>query len=184
MTGKGRVFTMKTVRFVRFVVPLVSVLIWCQLVSCSNSYRPSSSDRGWSGPPRAIPADELDDYGPDFTPGSYLQTINPSSPFFMSFPRIEDQPYKLLPDSTEVKVVSLKGSYAKVEVVRTGEVGYVPTIMLGEKRSPNRGSLTPNSNSNSNSNTNPNPNLTPSTNNEQLTPDISPELIDPSRPAE
>lgn len=170
---------MKTVRFVRFVVPLVSVLIWCQLVSCSNSYQPSSSsDRGWSGPPRAIPADELDDYGPDFTPGSYLQTINPSSPFFMSYPRIEDQPYKLLPDSTEVKVVSLKGSYAKVEVVRSGEVGYVPSIMLGEKRSPNRGSLTPNSN------TNLNPNLTPSTNNEQLTPDISPELVDPNRPAE
>ena len=183
---------MKTVRFVRFVVPLVSVLIWCQLVSCSNSYRPSSSDRGWSGPPRAIPADELDDYGPDFTPGSYLQTINPSSPFFMSYPRIEDQPYKLLPDSTEVKVVSLKGSYAKVEVVRSGEVGYVPSIMLGEKRSSNQVPLTPNSNSNSNTNsnsnsntnTNLNPNLTPSTNNEQLTPDISPELVDPSRPAE
>ena len=173
---------MKTVRFVRFVVPLVSVLIWCQLVSCSNSYRPSSSDRGWSGPPRAIPADELDDYGPDFTPGSYLQTINPSSPFFMSYPRIEDQPYKLLPDSTEVKVVSLKGSYAKVEVVRSGEVGYVPSIMLGEKRSSNQVPLTPNSNSNSN--TNLNPKLTPSTNNEQLTPDISPELVDPSRPAE
>ena len=161
---------MKTVRFVRFVVPLVSVLIWCQLVSCSNSYRPSSSDRGWSGPPRAIPADELDDYGPDFTPGSYLQTINPSSPFFMSFPRIEDQPYKLLPDSTEVKVVSLKGSYAKVEVVRSGEVGYVPSIMLGEKRSSNQVPLTPTTNDN--------------TNNKELTPDISPELVDPSRPAE
>lgn len=170
MTAKGRVLTMKTVRFVRFVVPLVSVLIWCQLVSCSNSYRPSSSDRGWSGPPRAIPADELDDYGPDFTPGSYLQTINPSSPFFMSYPRIEDQPYKLLPDSTEVKVVSLKGSYAKVEVVRSGEVGYVPSIMLGEKRSSNQVPLTPTINDN--------------TNNEQLTPDISPELVDPSRPAE
>ena len=171
MTAKGRVLTMKTVRFVRFVVPLVSVLIWCQLVSCSNSYQPSSSsDRGWSGPPRAIPADELDDYGPDFTPGSYLQTINPSSPFFMSYPRIEDQPYKLLPDSTEVKVVSLKGSYAKVEVVRSGEVGYVPSIMLGEKRSSNEVPLTPTINDN--------------TNNEQLTPDISPELVDPSRPAE
>ena len=161
---------MKTVRFVRFVVPLVSVLIWCQLVSCSNSYRPSSGDRGWSGPPRAIPADELDDYGPDFTPGSYLQTINPSSPFFMSFPRIEDQPYKLLPDSTEVKVVSLKGSYAKVEVVRSGEVGYVPSIMLGEKRLSNQVPLTPTTNDN--------------TNNKELTPDISPELVDPSRPAE
>ena len=161
---------MKTVGFVRFVVPLVSVLIWCQLVSCSNSYRPSSSDRGWSGPPRAIPADELDDYGPDFTPGSYLQTINPSSPFFMSYPRIEDQPYKLLPDSTEVKVVSLKGSYAKVEVVRSGEVGYVPSIMLGEKRSSNQVPLTPTINDN--------------TNNKELTPDISPELVDPSRPAE
>ena len=88
----------------------------------------------------------------------------------MSYPRIEDQPYKLLPDSTEVKVVSLKGSYAKVEVVRSGEVGYVPSIMLGEKRSSNQVPLTPTINDN--------------TNNEQLTPDISPELVDPSRPAE
>jgi hypothetical protein len=88
----------------------------------------------------------------------------------MSFPRIEDQPHKLLPDFTEVKVVSLKGSYAKVEVVHSGEVGYVPSIMLGEKRSPNRGSLTPTTNDNAN--------------NKELTPDISPELIDPSRPAE
>ena len=170
MAGKGRVFTMKTVRFVRFLVPLVSALIWCSLVSCNNDHRPSSGGRGWSGPPRAIPADELDAYGPDFTPGSYLQTINPSSPFFMSYPRIEDQPYKLLPDSTEVKVVSLKGSYAKVEVVRSGEVGYVPSIMLGEKRSPNQVPLTPTTNDN--------------TNNKELTPDISPELVDPSRPAE
>ena len=69
-----------------------------------------------------------------------------------------------------------------MEVVRSGEVGYVPSIMLGEKRSSNQVPLTPNSNSNSN--TNLNPNLTPSTNNEQLTPDISPELVDPSRPAE
>ena len=161
---------MKTVRFVRFLVPLVSALIWCSLVSCNNDHRPSSGGRGWSGPPRAIPADELDDYGPDFTPGSYLQTINPSSPFFMSFPRIEDQPYKLLPDSTEVKVVSLKGSYAKVEVVRSGEVGYVPSIMLGEKRLSNQVPLTPTTNDN--------------TNNKELTPDISPELVDPSRPAE
>ena len=154
MAGKGRVFTMKTVRFVRFLVPLVSALIWCSLVSCNNDHRPSSGGRGWSGPPRAIPADELDDYGPDFTPGSYLQTINPSSPFFMSYPRIEDQPYKLLPDSTEVKVVSLKGSYAKVEVVRSGEVGYVPSIMLGEKRSSNEVPLTPTINDNTNNNFN------------------------------
>ena len=88
----------------------------------------------------------------------------------MSFPRIEDQPHKLLPDFTEVKVVSLKGSYAKVEVVRSGEVGYVPSIMLGEKRSPNQVPLTPTTNDN--------------TNNKELTPDISPELVDPSRPAE
>ena len=170
MTGKGRVLTMKTVRFVRFLMPLVSALIWCSLVSCNNDYRPSSGGRGWSGPPRAIPADELDAFGPDFTPGNYLQTINPSSPFFMSFPRIEDQPHKLLPDFTEVKVVSLKGSYAKVEVVRSGEVGYVPSIMLGEKRLPNQVPLTPTTNDN--------------TNNKELTPDISPELVDPSRPAE
>ena len=67
-------------------------------------------------------------------------------------------------------MVSLKGSYAKVEVVRSGEVGYVTSIMLGEKRLSNQVPLTPTTNDN--------------TNNKELTPDISPELVDPSRPAE
>ncbi|MBK1831267.1 hypothetical protein JIN77_11050 [Verrucomicrobiaceae bacterium R5-34] len=84
-----------------------------------------------------------DPYGPTFTAGTFLQTVSPQTAFFTSFPKQETQPAKTLPDFTDVKVISTKGSYVKVEVVDTGEVGYVPSVMLGEKRSPNEVPVTP-----------------------------------------
>ena len=64
------------------------------------------------------------------------RTVSPQTAFFAKFPKAEDQPIKTLGDYTDVKVISSKGSYVKIEVVDTGDVGYVPSVMLGEKRSP------------------------------------------------
>jgi hypothetical protein len=112
------------------------------LTSCGNNaslggggYNPLDAPGGMNS--------QQDPYGPAFTPGSFLQTVSPSTAFFAKFPGQEDQPSKILPDYTDVKVVSTKGSYVKVEVVDTGEVGYVPSVMLGEKRSPNEVPVTP-----------------------------------------
>ena len=79
----------------------------------------------------------VDSYGPSISPGSFLQTTSPTTAFFSRFPQAEDQPNKTLPNYTDVKVISVKGSYVKVEVVNSGDVGFVPSVMLGEKRSPN-----------------------------------------------
>ena len=94
-------------------------------------------------PPGRVSNSQQDPYSVAFAPGSFLQTVSPTTSFFNKFPGIEDQPNKVLPDYTDVKIISTKGSYIKVEVVDTGEVGYVPSIMLGDKRSPNEIPVTP-----------------------------------------
>lgn len=143
-----------------------TALTGCVLLGCVDVYSPSGRGYNTQGPPRAVPADGYESDISLFTPGSYLQTLSPNTAFFLTFPRFEDRPHKILPDYTDVKVVSLKGPYVKVELVNSGEVGYVPSIMLGKKRSL---SQLPES---------------PPVNERELEPEISPELIDPSKPAE
>ncbi|MBT8036579.1 MAG: hypothetical protein KJO21_03445 [Verrucomicrobiae bacterium] len=107
------------------------------LVSCDSFNRPlGDSSNPLDSPGRGMVVAD-DPYGPAFTPGTFLQTISPNTAIFSRFPRENDQPNKVLPDLTDVKVISTKGSYVKIEVVDTGEVGFVPSVMLGEKRSPN-----------------------------------------------
>ncbi len=144
----------------------LAALIGSGLLGCSEVYSPVGSGYNTQAHPRAVPADGYESDASLFTPGSYLQTLSPHTAFFLAFPRFEDRPHKILPDYTDVKVVSLKGTYVKVELVDSGEVGYVPSIMLGKKRSmidlP----------------------VSPPANEAELEPQISPEFTDPSRPAE
>lgn len=164
MVGEGRVYTMK---FVRYAPMFVAVMFCHGLVSCGNAYDPSSG-RGDDrfGAPRAIPTDDPEMYGPEILPGRYLQTVSVNTVFFNNYPNIYDRPDRILPNFTDVKVVSVKGSYVKVELINTGAVGYVPSMMLGEKRSPRNSQVAPQDNGG------------------QLVPDITPDLIDSSRPAE
>lgn len=104
----------------------------------SDSYNPLDAPGG-----TAVAAENSDPYGPVFTPGTFLQTVSPSTSFFKDYPGDDDQPAKILPDYTDVKVISAKGSYVKVEVVDTGDVGFVPSVMLGEKRSPEEVPVSP-----------------------------------------
>ncbi|MFK7909139.1 MAG: hypothetical protein AB8F34_00910 [Akkermansiaceae bacterium] len=109
------------------------------MVSCESLNKPLSGSDSFNpldGPGTAVAAENSDPYGPAFTPGTFLQTVSPSTSFFKAYPKDNDQPTKILADYTDVKVVSSKGSYVKVEVVDTGDVGYVPSVMLGEKRAP------------------------------------------------
>ena len=154
---------MKTVRFVR---PLAFIILCYHLVSCNNGGSMNGSRDGRYGASRAVLTDDPEMYGPEIIPGRYLQTISPSSVFFNHYPSIEDRPDRILPSYTDVKVVSVKGSYVKVELINTGAVGYVPSMMLGEKRALRN---TP---------------VIPQEKKKPLVPDISPDVIDPSRPAE
>jgi len=115
---------------------LVSCDLFNKPLGGSDAYNPLNAPGAGSTTPE-------DPYGPTFSPGTFLQTVSPSTALFAQFPKETDQPTKTLPDYTDVKVVSTRGSYVKVEVVDTGEVGYVPSVMLGEKRSPNEIPVTP-----------------------------------------
>ena len=83
-----------------------------------------------------IGMEDVDPYGSSLTPGTFLQTTSPQVSFFNRLPGEGDQPNKLLANNTDVKVISTSGTYAKVEIVDTGEVGYVPSTLLGTKRAP------------------------------------------------
>ena len=122
-------------------------LLALPLVSCDSFNQPLgggvANPLDPPGSEGVIPTTTTDTYGPLFTAGTFLQTVSPQTAFFPTFSKPEDQPAKTLGDFTDVKVISSKGSYVKVEVVDTGEVGYVPSVMLGEKRSPNEVPVTP-----------------------------------------
>lgn len=117
-----------------------------------------------------------DPYQSSFTPGAFLQTVSPMTAFYSKYPKDMEQPNKTLANYTDVKVISTKGTYVKVEVVHSGEVGYIPSVMLGSKRSPNEVPVTSGTNGFSVT-----PGAAPSTEIEEIQP---PELGDPSRPAE
>ena len=131
----------------RFLTPLTLPAAACALlVSCDSFNQPlggSDTYNPLDAPGGTVATGPTDPYGPAFTAGTFLQTVSPSTSFFLKFPREDDQPSKILPDYTDVKVISTKGSYVKVEVVDTGEVGFVPSVMLGEKRSPEEVPVTP-----------------------------------------
>lgn len=159
------------------------------LVSCDSMNEPLTSGYNPLDPPGGASTRLQDPYGPAFVPGSFLQTVSPSTAFFAKFPGMEDQPSKILPDYTDVKVISTRDVYVKVEVVDTGEVGYVPSVMLGEKRSPDEVPVTPGLGevlvTPGIGNGDEVPPVLPEEAPEPEVPGIqAPEVVDPSRPAE
>ena len=72
--------------------------------------------------------------GPTYAPGQWVETSVPSAALYGRFPKETDQPIDTLPTGTPLKVVSMQGTYAKVEL-ESGQIGFVPAIMVAEKRS-------------------------------------------------
>ena len=68
---------------------------------------------------------------PAYTPGQWLETTLPSTAFFHSI-SANGQPSKTLPMGTVLKVISTEGTYVQVEL-ESGDVGYVPAIMVAER---------------------------------------------------
>lgn len=131
---------MKTANFL-FLPSMAAAL----LVSCDiHSSLPNNGGYNPLNPPGAGSELNSGDHGSIYTAGAFLQTISPTTAFFAFLPKGTEAPTKVLPLGTDVKVISTKGSYVKVELVNTtGEVGYIPDVMLGVKRSPNEVPVTP-----------------------------------------
>ncbi|MFT4175175.1 MAG: hypothetical protein QM627_00830 [Luteolibacter sp.] len=71
----------------------------------------------------------------NFKAGQFVQTIMDNSAFYLKRPKGNADADKLLKRGTSVKVVSSSGSYTKVEL-DSGEVGFIPTLMLEDPRTP------------------------------------------------
>ena len=64
-----------------------------------------------------------------FRPGQFVRAIMDNTAFFSSRPKGDSDADKLLARDTSMKVISASGSYVKVEL-DSGEVGWVPTLMI------------------------------------------------------
>lgn len=73
---------------------------------------------------------------PSYTPGQWVETSMDNATFFLAVPQGNARANKVLPSGTPMKVVSNSGTYVRVEL-DSGQVGYVPEIMIAERRSPN-----------------------------------------------
>lgn len=104
------------------------------LCHCSSLRAPISQDSSnpLDAPGASLPSTP-DPYEQGFAPGTFALTNSPSTPFFNHSPRGNDQPSKIFGKNHEVKIIASKSSYSKVEVIKTGEVGFIPSIMLIEK---------------------------------------------------
>ncbi|MGJ8676024.1 MAG: hypothetical protein ACSHX0_00760 [Akkermansiaceae bacterium] len=113
----------------------------CALVSCGSIGQPFEPSDGFNPldiAGQSAVAASSDSNTDGYEQGAFLVTTSPNTILFSKFPsNASDQPSLILAEYTDVKVISTKSSYTKIEVVDTGEVGFVPTIMLGEKRSEN-----------------------------------------------
>ena len=72
---------------------------------------------------------------PSYKSGQWVETSMPNAFFFRSIPKGNARADKVLAVATPLKVVSSKGAYVKVEL-DSGDVGYVPEIMVIERGGP------------------------------------------------
>lgn len=67
--------------------------------------------------------------GSSFVAGQFVHAAIENTAFFKERPKGDADADKLLKQGTSMKVISISGSYVKVEL-DSGEVGFVPSVML------------------------------------------------------
>ena len=70
---------------------------------------------------------------PAFTAGQFVQAAIDNTAFFKNRPNGNADADKLLKRETSMKVISISGSYVKVEL-DSGEVGFVPSVMVEDPK--------------------------------------------------
>jgi hypothetical protein len=110
-----------------FVAPLALVMASCETGTVVSSgdfdpLTPPGSGRMQTAAARGL------------KPGAYVRA-NMETAFFKDRPKGDATAEKTLPTNTEMKVISDDGSYAKVEL-DSGEVGYVPSVLVGDQAAP------------------------------------------------
>lgn len=113
------------------VLPVIAAL--ASLVACDTSTGPMM---GSGIDPLRQPGSNLPSQTaavPAFTAGQFVQAAIENTAFFKSRPSGNADADKLLQRETSMKVISISGSYVKVEL-DSGEVGFVPSVMIEDPK--------------------------------------------------
>ena len=120
-----------------FAKPLTLGAIAFTALSCGSfkKFNWSLSDSGFD--PLRSPGSssaETSPATPTYKRGQWVETSMPNATFFKAFPKGSAVADKVLAVATPMKVVSSRETYLKVEL-DSGDVGYVPEIMVAERSS-------------------------------------------------
>ena len=116
----------------------LTIAMAAALVSCESMSGPlSGGDFDPLAPPGSNRTVEVSTNN-GFTQGQFVRAAMNDTAFFLKRPTGDAEANKLLKLDTQVKVISNEGAYAKVEL-DSGEVGYIPAVMLTDPNAPPAG---------------------------------------------
>lgn len=72
---------------------------------------------------------EFDTYSNELRPGQFVMAAVNNTAFYKTKPQENQDADSLLPQGTQMKIITISGNNAKVEL-DSGEVGFVPTVMI------------------------------------------------------
>jgi hypothetical protein len=110
-------------------IPALSVVAVLSLAACDTMTTPVSSG-GYDplGPPGGK-INTATSTGPSYKAGQFVRAAMDNTALFKVRPNGDADADKLLKRGTSMKVISISGSYVKVEL-DSGEIGFVPTVMV------------------------------------------------------
>ena len=116
-------------------IPAISIIATFGLVACDTMTGPISSGDFDPLRPPGSNYRFATNMTPTFAAGQFVHAAMDNTAFFKVRPKGDADPDKLLKRSTSMKVISNSDSYVKVEL-DSGEVGFVPTVMLENPNAP------------------------------------------------
>ncbi len=122
-------------------LPIAIILIGCETINTpitSTSFDPLTPP----GMLRKAASSDSNSFASEFLPGEFASATIPNTAFYKVKPKDDQDADKLLDEGTQMKVISTDDSMVKVEL-DSGEIGYVPAVMLGPVGSDEAISLEP-----------------------------------------
>ncbi len=120
-------------------LPALSLSATLAFVSCESMTAPLTTSGSFDPlSPAGGVVNTNTSTGPTFKPGKFIQASMDNTAFFLKRPKGDGDADKLLPMGTQMKVITSDSSYVKVEL-DSGEVGFVPAVMVNDPSAPVEG---------------------------------------------
>lgn len=120
--------------------PALSAAALLALPACQNSNSPMGSG---TFDPLTPPGSQLQldsaNNAPTFRPGQFVTAATDNTAFYKNRPKGNADADKLLRRGTSMKIVQKDASYLRVELDDSGEVGWVPSVMVLDPNAPPAG---------------------------------------------